>query len=132
MVKLTCLVRRRPGMTPAEFHAYWRERHGPLVAASRHGSYAVRYVQHHRALADYGPGGADDPDAGGDGYDGVTEQWFPTMDDYRASVAADDFPVVWADLGRFLDVDRLAFVVTEEPVIVIDGPDHATGFGAAG
>lgn len=116
MVKLTCLVRRRPGMSPAEFHAYWRDRHGPLVAASRHGSYAVRYVQHHRSLADYPADGEDDG-----GYDGVTEQWFPTMEAYRASVATDDFPAVWEDLGRFLDVDRLAFVVTEEPVVVIDG-----------
>lgn len=123
MVKLTCLVRRKPGMTPAEFHAYWRDRHGPLVAASRHGSYAVRYVQHHRALDDYGPGVADVPGSDDGGYDGVTEQWFASMADYRASVAADDFPAIWADLQQFLDVDRLAFVVTEEPVVVIgDGP----------
>lgn len=115
MVKLTCLVRRKPGMSPAEFHAYWRDHHGPLVAASRHGSFAVRYVQHHRALGDYPAGGRDDG-----GFDGVTEQWFASMEDYQASVAAGDFPAVWADLQRFLDVDRLAFVVTDEPVVVID------------
>jgi uncharacterized protein (TIGR02118 family) len=116
MVRLTCLVRRKPGMSPEDFHAYWRDRHGPLVAASRHGAHAVRYEQHHRPLADYGP-----EDDGG--YDGVTMQWFTTMDDYVASTTEDDFPTIWADLKEFLDVSRLALVVTEEPpVVIVDGP----------
>jgi uncharacterized protein (TIGR02118 family) len=118
MVKLTCLVRRKPGMSPEEFHDYWRDRHGPLVASTRSGSHVIRYEQHHRPLHDYGP----DDDGG---YDGVTEQWFESMDDYRAHIAEEDFATVWADLGNFLDVDRLAFVVTEdeEMVVVVAGPD---------
>ena len=32
MIKLTCLLKRREGMTPAEFQAYWRDHHGPLIA----------------------------------------------------------------------------------------------------
>lgn len=117
MVKLTCLVRRRAGMSPEEFHAYWRDHHGPLVLSTAHGGHVLRYEQHHRPLDDYGP-----EDDGG--YDGVTEQWFASMDDYRASLGEADFPVVWADLANFLDVDRLAFVLTEEPVVVLDGPRH--------
>jgi uncharacterized protein (TIGR02118 family) len=113
MVKLTCLVRRKDGMSPEEFHAYWRERHGPLVASTNSGSHVLRYEQHHRALSDYPPGGDD-------GYDGVTEQWFESMDAYRAHIAESDFAQVWADLPKFLDVDRLAFVVTEEPVLIVD------------
>jgi uncharacterized protein (TIGR02118 family) len=115
MVKLTCLVRRRPGMSPADFHAYWRDRHGPLVASTRSGSHVVRYEQHHRALRDYGS-----EDDGG--YDGVTVQWFESMDEYRAHVAEEDFSRVWADLSNFLDVDRLEYVLTEEPVVVVVGP----------
>lgn len=117
MVKLTCLVRRKPGMSPEEFHAYWRDRHGPLVISTRHGGHVLRYEQHHRPLDDYGP-----EDDGG--YDGVTEQWYESMDAYRASLGEDDFPKVWADLSEFLDVDRLAFVLTEEPVVILDGPRH--------
>ena len=115
MVKLTCLVRRKPGMSPKDFHVYWRERHGPLVASTKSGSHVLRYLQHHRPLDDYG---ADDDG----GYDGVTEQWFASMDEYRAHIAEDDFATVWADLPKFLDVDRLAFVVTEEPVVIVEGP----------
>lgn len=115
MVRLTCLVRRKPGMSPEEFHAYWRERHGPLVASSGHGSHVIRYEQHHRPLDDYG-----EQDDGG--YDGVTVQWFASMEEYTASTMEPDFQEIWADLKRFLDVDRLAFVLSEDPVVVIDGP----------
>ena len=114
MVKLTCLVRRRAGMTPEEFHRHWREHHGPLVASTRSGSHVIRYVQHHRALSDYS--GVDDP-----GYDGVTEQWFASMDEYRSHIAEPDFATVWADVESFLDTDRLDFVLTEEPVVIVDG-----------
>jgi uncharacterized protein (TIGR02118 family) len=114
MVKLTCLVRRRPGMSPEEFHTYWRDHHGPLVASTASGSHVIRYVQHHRSLGDYSR--EDDS-----GYDGVTEQWFASMDEYRAHIAEPDFAKVWADVESFLDVDRLFFVLTEEPVVIVPG-----------
>ncbi|HUY21999.1 MAG TPA: EthD domain-containing protein [Acidimicrobiales bacterium] len=120
MVKLTCLVRRKEGMSPEEFHAYWRDRHGPLVASTRSGSHVLRYEQHHRPLAEYG---AEDDG----GYDGVTVQWFDSMDEYRAHIAEKDFADVWADLPEFLDVDRLAFVLTEEPVVVMAGSGPISG-----
>ncbi len=125
MVKLTCLLRRKPGMSPEEFHTYWRERHGPLVASTRSGSHVLRYEQHHRALSDYGTeDAAAARSASPDDYDGVTEQWFASMDDYRAHIAEDDFGEVWQDLQNFLDTDRLEFVLTEEDetVVVIAGP----------
>jgi len=111
-VRLTCLLRRKPGLSPEQFHRYWREVHGPLIATTRSGSHVVRYEQHPRPLSDYS--GEADP-----GYDGVTVQWFESMDAYRSHMAEDDFATVWADVGRFLDVDRLAFVVTEHPRVLI-------------
>src|SRR5580658_10352554 len=112
MVRLTCLLRRKSGMTPAAFHEYWRTVHGPLIASSQSGAHVVRYEQHPRPLSDYA--GDDDP-----GYDGVTVQWFASMDEYRAHMAEGDFSVVWDDITRFLDTDRLEFVVTEEPRLYI-------------
>jgi len=111
MVKLTCLLRRKPGMSPEEFHRYWRERHGPLVASTRSASHVLRYEQHHRLLGSYSE------DDGG--YDGVTEQWFASMEEYEAHVAERDFAEVWADLANFLDTDHLEFVLTEETVVVM-------------
>jgi len=112
MVRLTCLLRRRPGITPDEFHEHWERIHGPLIAGSRSGSHVVRYEQHPRPLDDY-------PAEDDDGYDGVTVQWFASMEEYRAHMNEADFSRIWADITRFLDVDRLQFVVTEHPRLVI-------------
>jgi uncharacterized protein (TIGR02118 family) len=116
MVRLTCLLRRKDGLTPAEFHAHWRDRHGPLIAASASGRFVVRYEQHPRPLDDYA--GDDDP-----GFDGVTVQWFESMDDYRSHMAEPDFPEIWADIERFLDPDRLHFILTEHPRLVMGDGD---------
>ena len=113
MVILTCLVHRKHGLSPEEFHRYWREHHGPLVASTESGSHVVRYEQHHRALEDYGP---DD-----DGWDGVTVQWFASRAAYEAHVAAPDFREVWADIEKFLDVDRLTYVLTDTVEVIVDG-----------
>lgn len=113
MVRLICLVKRKEGMSPEDFHRYWRDRHGPLVASTRSGSHVLRYEQHHRPLADYGR----DPR----GYDGATQQWFSSVEDFFASLAEPDYQEIDADTRRFLDVDRLVFVLTEEPDVVIDG-----------
>jgi uncharacterized protein (TIGR02118 family) len=122
MVRLTCLLRRKDGLTPAEFHSYWREVHGPLITSSKSGSHVVRYEQHPRPLDDYN--GDDDA-----GFDGVTVQWFESMDEYRAHMAEPDFPDIWSDIGNFLDTDQLHFIVTEHPRLVMG--DEAGSFPLA-
>jgi len=115
MIKLTCLLKRKEGTTPAEFHAYWRDRHGPLIVNSSAAKYVIRYEQNPRPLSDY----RDDDDRSG--YDGVTEQWFESMDAYNAHMGEDDFPAMWEDITNFLDLGHLDMVLTEEPRVVIDG-----------
>jgi uncharacterized protein (TIGR02118 family) len=112
MVRLTCMLRRKDGLSPAEFHAHRSEVHGPLIARSQSGRFVVRYEQHPRPLDDYN--GDDDP-----GFDGVTVQWFETMDDYRAHMAEPDFPQIWADIERFLDTGRMHFIMTEHPRLIM-------------
>jgi uncharacterized protein (TIGR02118 family) len=122
MVRLTCLLRRKQGLTPAEFHAHWREVHGPLITRSASGRHVVRYEQHPRPLDDYA--GDDDP-----GFDGVTVQWFESMDAYRAHMGEPDFSEIWSDIEQFLDTDRLHFILTEHPRVVMG--DDATSFPLA-
>jgi uncharacterized protein (TIGR02118 family) len=122
MVRLTCLLRRKAGLTPAEFHEHWRTVHGPLIVNSQSGQHVLRYEQHPRPLDDYG---ADD-----DGFDGVTVQWFADMDAYRAHMAEPDFGDIWHDIERFLDTDRLHFVLTEHPRLVM-GSDSDGAFPLA-
>ena len=97
MIKLTCLLQRKEGLTPAEFHAYWRDHHGPLIANSSAAKYVLRYEQNPRPLDDY----RDDDDRSG--YDGVTVQWFESMDGYHAHMGEDDFP---ADDGGHRQIPR--------------------------
>ncbi len=112
MVKLICFLRRRPGMSPEEFHRYWRDHHGPLVASTRSGAHVLRYEQNHRTANDY--------ERDVEGYDGVTEQWYASLDDFYASIKEPDYSRIEADLAKFLDTDRLIFIMTEEPEVVID------------
>ena len=121
MIKLTCLLKRREGMTPAEFQDYWKNNHGPLIASSRCGSHVIRYEQNPRPLGDYR--GDDDRS----GYDGVTVQWFADMDAYYAHMNDVDSPAMFEDLPKFLDTDHLEFVLTEEPRVVMDGEVHWGG-----
>src|SRR3984957_10453626 len=115
MIKLTCLLKRKEGMTPAEFQAYWKDHHAPLIANGLCGSHVIRYEQNPRPLDDYR--GDDDRS----GYDGVTVQWFASMDEYNAHMTEEDSPQMFADIPKFLDADHLDFVLTEEPRVIIDG-----------
>lgn len=114
MIKLVAMIKRKPGMSPEEFHRYWRNEHGPLVASTRSGAHAVRYEQNHRPLSDY-RGDSDN------GYDGVTIQWFCSTEDFYASLAEPDYPLIEADIARFIDTSDLAWVLTEEPYVLVDG-----------
>ncbi len=111
MVKLICMVRRKPGMSPGDFHRHWREVHGPLVASTKSGRHALRYQQNHRPLSDYGTPGTTD-------YDGVTEQWFSSIEDFYASLQEDDYRLIADDVETFIDTSALVWVMTEEPEVI--------------
>jgi hypothetical protein len=59
----------------------------------------------------------------------VTVQWFEDMDAYRAHMAEPDFPDIWTDISNFLDTDKLHFVMTEHPRVVMG--DDAGSFPLA-
>ena len=76
MIRLVFLLRRKPGLSLDEFHARWRDDHGPLVASHQTRLGILRYTQSHRlddplndAMAPR-PGGMEPP------YDGVAELWW--------------------------------------------------------
>ena len=107
MVRLTCLLRRKPGTTHQQFLEHWRGTHAPLIQRTNSGSHVLRYEQHPTSEAD-------------SAYDGVTMQWFASMDDYQAHMAEADFAEIWEDIETFLDVDHLEFILTDDPAVVID------------
>lgn len=76
MIRITFVLRRKPGMSLDAFQEYWREIHGPLVAKHSRDLDIVRYVQVHtledpvnEAMAE-ARGSMEAP------YDGVAELWW--------------------------------------------------------
>lgn len=122
MIKLVAMLRRRPDLSVEEFVTHWRDVHGPLIASeptlSRH---ILRYEQHVRL----GP----EPLCGTPDVDGVAVQWFSSADDFVAFVSEPAYAsLVAPDERRFLDLDRIEYVLTREPTVVIgDGAPEASG-----
>jgi hypothetical protein len=106
MIRLTFLLRRKQGMSLAEFQRYWREVHGPLVARHATTLGILRYVQVH-TLEDP----INDQLAGARGkmetpYDGVAELWWTTRDALTASFGS----AAGREAGEELVRDEATFI----------------------
>jgi hypothetical protein len=85
MIRLVFTLRRKPGMSLAEFQQYWRDIHGPLVAKHSTTLNIHRYIQLHTLddpindqLAG-ARGGMEKP------YDGVAELWWTNREALASS-----------------------------------------------
>jgi uncharacterized protein (TIGR02118 family) len=121
MVKLIFCLHRRPEMTAEEFHRYWRDEHGPLVARHAPVLGIRRYVQLHSVT---GPVNGALAAARGtpDAYDGVAELWFDDADSLMDGAASDAGRAAAAELARdearFIDHGRSPLFVAEEHPVV--------------
>lgn len=104
MIRLVHLLRRRAGLSPAEFAVRWRDEHGPRVAAVQVRLGVLRYSQLHRD-----PDSAElervarDKRGGMSGqFDGVAEYWFHSEDALAAVLASDAGRRAQADLAQDL------------------------------
>jgi len=76
MLKIISAANKHPAnRSPAEFHAYWIERHGPLFART---PALRRYVQHHTLPAAYGGNPAPT-------HDGASMFWYDDVDALRTA-----------------------------------------------
>jgi uncharacterized protein (TIGR02118 family) len=120
-IKLFTFGRRREGMTTDEFHTYWRDVHGPMVAGEptlrRH---VRRFELNHRLADDYARD-AYRPEGAGAGYDGVAVLWFDSMDDFQALLAEPAHAAV-ADDGANFREDAQLLVFTHDPEEIVDKP----------
>jgi uncharacterized protein (TIGR02118 family) len=105
MIRLTFVLRRKAGMSLADFQKYWREVHGPLVAKHATTLNVLRYVQVH-TLEDpindqlaSARGGMEKP------YDGVAELWWTSRAALSGNAAAQAAAKeLLEDEGRFIDL----------------------------
>ena len=109
MIHILYFITRKPTLTDAEFHRYWRDVHGPIV---KNIEQLKRYIQSHRL-----------PFAGMNStYDGVAEVW---LEDTAALAALRHNPKylngALADEPNFIDMNRVEWMATQDHVI-LDGP----------
>lgn len=119
MIRLTALLKRNPALTREQFLTHWREVHAAkILSVPRIGEWLVRYEQHERI----DPAFAGVPWTGNDDYDGMTLQWFRSVDDFYAMISDDDYKrIVGPDERELLDMASVVAMLTDAPRIVIDG-----------
>lgn len=105
MQKVVIVIHFRPDVDREEAMRYWRDVHGPIVAAVPG---VRRYVQNH----------ATSSPEGDLAFDGVVELWFDSREAFESVLASPEWQAVRADAARFVAMESspVAFV-DEVPVV---------------
>ena len=114
VIKLVCMVKRRPGMSIDDFHRHWRTVHSPLNCDTPSiARYFVRYERNHRTFADYDRPGASE-------FDGTAVEWYPSLQAFHDMIREPAYrEVIYPDEERFLDRDHLLWLLTEKEETII-------------
>lgn len=107
-VKQVILLKRKPGLSPAEFQDYWLNKHAPLVGKPPG---LIRYVQAHAKLAGYRDGR--EP-----AWDGVGTMIYESLEAAQAARQAPGQDKVKADAANFVDTSRIVSFFTREHVMI--------------
>lgn len=115
MIRLTAMLARNAALGAEEFRAHWATTHAELIRTSPGAAdHVLRYEQHPRLA--HGPGGW----TGSEGFDGMAVQWFASQAELAAMLASPDYRErIAPDEQRLLDFERSAFLLTDEPRVVI-------------
>lgn len=107
-VKGVFLLKRKPGLSVAEFQDYWRNTHAPLVPGTPG---LRRYVQCHVCPETY--------DTDMPAFDGVAELSWPDWATFEQAWASDELQVEQSeDVKRFVDTaNSVAFLAEENRLI---------------
>lgn len=128
MIKLVYVITRRANLTHAAFADYWRNTHGPLVAAQADALRMRKYVQSH--LIEH-PANEAMRSARGMAapVDGITEVWWDSLEDmaaaYRTAGGAASGAILAEDESKFIDFTESQVFITCEHLIF----DHTEGRG---
>lgn len=116
-VKLVLYLRRKHGLSPAEFEDHYENSHVPLVERlfpSCMQRYTRNYIQRQGAIEGR-PGGTDEPIC-----DVLTEVWFATEADYTEFQRRLGDPEIqedlFADEEKFIDRPTITFYIVKERI----------------
>jgi hypothetical protein len=108
MIRLTYVLRRKPGMSLAQFQDYWRTVHGPLVSKHAATLNILRYVQIHTLDDPANQQLANSRGKMESAYDGVAELWWTSRDALMAGFSSEAGRAAGRELledeARFIDL----------------------------
>ena len=107
MIKLVYCITKKASLTDEQFFHYWLHIHsqiGARIPGLR------RLVQSHRLTV---VGDNHQPD-----YDGVVELWFDDLQSLLAARQSAEWKASTQDEANFIDHTRVAYLITEEHVVV--------------
>lgn len=120
MIKLVYFICRRPDLSEAEFHDYWRNRHAPLIARHAPTFDIRRYIQLHATEnARNAPN-----DAFPRRYDGVAELWFGSeagLEQWFANAtpeAVEAGKAIRHDERQFVDRHHSPYLIGQEETVI--------------
>ena len=121
MIKLTFCLVRAPHLSREDFQRYWLERHGPLVRSVAPALRIKRYVQSHTLTTPI-DGGLRRARGAPEGYDGVAELWWDSVEDLTAGGASPEGRAAGKrlldDERTFIDLARSPLWLAEEHAII--------------
>jgi EthD domain len=124
MVDIVFLLRRKPEMHVEEFHRYWREDHGPLVASQADALGIKRYVQLHTVDTPLNEVVRASRGCEPMHFDGVALVSFESLDALADSVStpggAAGSEALITDERRFLDLERCVVWFADHHAVIGD------------
>ncbi|WP_313802494.1 EthD domain-containing protein [Sphingobium sp.] len=114
MICVLGFYKRKPGLTHEEFCSHWKNVHAKLAMETPEiAKYIRKYVQHRLHPTDVFPG------VESAGYDGMSEVWVDTIDDFRAMAMEPKFQELMApDEEKFIDLAAKRIMMVDDPQII--------------
>ncbi len=120
MIKLVYVVHARDDVTPGEFHRYWLEEHGPLVASLAEDIRARKYVQSHTIDSPLNQALVDSRGMAPI-HQGITEVWWENLEELQTALSSPEGTQAAArlveDEAKFIDFTRSTIFLTEEHTV---------------
>jgi hypothetical protein len=118
MIKLVYIVKKRADISEKDFHEYWLKTHGPLVRGFAKSMRAKKYVQSHTVHEDAGKQIRTTRPKMKETYDGITEVWWDSVEDFSGGGAvkggAEAARALLEDESKFIDFEHSSIFLTEE------------------
>jgi uncharacterized protein (TIGR02118 family) len=125
MIKFVYCIRKRADLTDEAFHRFWRDTHGPFIRDLAKTLRATKYIQSHTLNTPINEEIARSRGLDSPPYDGVTEIWWESMDDFLAAVSTPEGQeaarqyITDPKVGEtnFVDFSQSRAFLTEEHVV---------------